>query len=951
MSMKRIIRFGTFFCAVVAILSTTFSCASAPPPEPPNENVWTLLAKGDDRALDFFPRQVGVNEQESSSGRTPLHYAAELDNTEFASFFIALGADVDAQDKFGQTPLGICVNGGKNNVARLLIANGADIHKPTRDGQSPAKISLRNNNDFFQAIISTPAALNSTDTGGKTILHIAAEQGNIWAVKAIITTINAYTDNTGNTNTELVSAGNRNSPIDMRDSNDNTPLDIALSHPEFRDYMEIAEQLILAGAVSTNPIYYYLGPAARNANYDLRRGDGLAPLHYAAKEGHDGLIHFLIEKKANVNIKNSSGATPLHEAARSGNTRVITLLLKSGADINAQDAKENTPLHIAVPARNHAEILKLFLTNKANPNLRDEHGDTPLHALVTLNREPQTVQVLLDGKVDVSIRNVVGQTPLHLAVQENRIALIPLLLASGSDVFAADNSGVTPFGRALSIKGPILDALITPAGAQQHDSAGNTMLHVAVINNADPATIGKILGKNVPINARNQEGDTALHIAARKNQKIAGEQIISSGNADIFSFNSAEESPLKIALTHGAGRLQWMFTPQTVGSRDGLGNSMLHYVAQWKYDDHVGFVIEKGIGTETKNVIGETPLFTAAKHDAPSTISTLLASGANRDARDSMGNTALHCAVRWNAVSAVLTLLAEDINVNAHNLNGTTALHDSVRLGLIDIAGILINNLADIEVRDNNGDTPLMIAVRSGQVSSVELLASTNANAMTRNVNGDTPLHFAVLVEDPAMVQILLNMNVSIHARNTKNRTPFQIALTESPGVVASLLTRDRVNGTDDFGNTPLHIALQERVPVQVLQVIIGKGARLSGVDSNGRIPLRLAVDMSAWAHAKVLSDAGSDPFSVAVDEKTPVEIAIAGGRESIRAVFSGRAINAKDSLGNTALHYAARMGKPETINILLDLGADKNTRNISAESPADIARRWNKHDNVRVLN
>jgi ankyrin repeat protein len=89
----------------------------------------------------------------------------------------------------------------------------------------------------------------------------------------------------------------------------------------------------------------------------------------------------------------------------------------------------------------------------------------------------------------------------------------------------------------------------------------------------------------------------------------------------------------------------------------------------------------------------------------------------------------------------------------------------------------------------------------------------------------------------------------------------------------------------------------------------------------------------------------------VAADERTPGEIAIAGGRNSIQAVFSGRAINAKDTLGNTALHYAARMGRPEAVQLLLDLGADKDTRNISAERPADIAMRWNNHENARVLN
>ena len=946
--MKRIISFGSFFCMVLA-MATVFACKGAPPPQRQGEDVWSLLARGDERARDFFLGEFDVHSRDSK-GRTPLHYAAELDNAALAAFFIALGADVDAQDDSGQTPLGICATAGTVNTAKVLIAAGAGIFKPAKDGLSPAIIALQGGNNFLQALQSTPQACNSTNSDGKTLLHLAAERGNITAVKTILAAIASFDNSTGNA---LEAPGSRNSAINIQDTNGQTPLDIAFSRADSRDHMEIAEQLVLAGSASTSPIYYYFGPAARNANYNHRRGDGLAPLHYAAKEGYEGLISFLVGKKADVNIKNSSGATPLHEAVRSGNVRVIMLLLQNGADVNAQDAKENTPLHIAAPPGNHDEVIKLFLASKADPNLRDEHGDTPLHVLITLNRNPETIKTLLDGKADLSVRNIKGQSPLHLAVQENRFALIPLLLASGADIFAADNSGVTPFDKALAARGPILDIMITPDTARQHDSEGNTILHVAVRERADIITIWKILDQNVPINARNHEGDTALHIAARTNQMDSGEQILSKGNADIFSYNSAEESPLKIALTHCSGILHWMFNSRTVESRDGLGNSMLHYVAGWRYDNHIGFVIEQGVHPDTQNAIGETPLFFAAKYDGPSTITTLLAAGAARDARDSLGNTALHSAVRWNAKAAVNTLLARGIDVNAHNLGGTTALHDSVSLGLLDITGILLNNRADIEVRDNNGNTPFMAATRSGQISSVELLAANNANPMTRNVNGDTPLHFAVLMEDSAMIQILLNMNVSIHARNTRNRTPFQIALTESPGVVASLLTRDRdrINGTDDFGNTPLHVALLERVPAHILQVIISRGTRLSGVDSNGRIPLRLAVDLNAWDHAKMLADAGSDPFSVAVDDRTPGEIAIARGRDSILAVFSGRAINARDSLGNTALHYAARMGRPDVVSLLLELGADKRTKNISAESPADVAMRWNNRENALLLN
>jgi len=935
--MKRII-------IVLALCAAFLACKSAPLVVKSSDNVWSLLSKGDERAKGYFMGEVDVHATDEK-GRTPLHYAAELNDPALAAFFIAMGADVDAEDHAGETPLGVCVTKGNGKAAKVLVSSGADIHKPTKKNISIANAALLDI-PFLQEIL-VPAALESTNSGEKTILHLAAEQGNVKAVKAILAAIESAEGGNG----LLVAAGSRNGPLDKRDSIGYNALDVALSRPDSRNHMEAAEQLILAGAVSTSPIYYYFAPAVKNANYDLRRADGLAPLHLAAGEGYEGLISFLIEKRANVNIKNSSGATPLHEAVRSGKLNVIQLIIQNGAEINAQDAKGNSVLHIAAPPQNHQDIIQLLLNNRADPNLRDDHGDSPLHVLISLNRKPEVVQTLLFfGNVDISARNVNGQTPLYLAVQESRIALIPLLLSREADIFAVDNSGVTPFDYAMKVRGPVLDALITPQTAHQKDGAGNTILHLAVKNKGDAYVVGKILEQNADINVRNREGDTALHIAARMNLQETGEYILSNG-ANIFYANSAGESPLYIALTHSSGVLQWMFTPATVAAHDGLGNTMLHYVALWRMDKHIPFIIEKGVSTEAANATGETPLFWAVKYDGASTVKTLLNAKANLQARDSLGNSVLHAAVRWNAKNAVTTLLNAGIDVNVHSLDLTTPLHDAVRLGVTDIAVILINRGADLEVRDSGGNTPFMEAVKADQIDTVKLLARMGANPMTRNANGDTPLHAAIAQADNVSIKTLLDMGVSIHARNTTNRTPFHFALHHSPEMVALLLTKDRLNGSDDFGNSPLHIALQEKVPSPTLRVIIDKGTRLSAVDSNGRIPLRLAADMSEWELAKVLADAGSDPFSRAVDGKTSGEIIIARGSEAIRTVFSGRAINAKDVSGNTILHYAARMGKPETITLLLELGAAKNVQNISAESPADIAMRWNNNENAALLN
>jgi ankyrin repeat protein len=935
--MKCIIRFSFL---VLAISTMLFACKSTAPKQedPVEENVWTMLASGDERAREYFLSEYDAHATDIN-GQTPLHYAAMRDDAVLANFFIAMGADPNAEDFSSLTPLGICAEKNSINAAGIIAKAGADIHKPSIGGITPANAALGINRAGFLQAILTPATLESTDASGKTILHIATEKGNLPAVRIILSVMDSYDD------------AKRDIIINKKDRDGQTPVDIALSRLDSQDHIKIAEQLILSGAVSNSRIYNYFAPAVKNNNYNQRWADGLTLFHYAAGGGHEGFIYFLVGKNANVNIKNSSGATPLHEAVKSGKLGVIKLILQNGADINAQDAKGNTPLHIAAPIREHAAVLQLLLEYGANPNLRDAYGDSPLHVLITLNRSPEIVKVLLaNNKIDVAMRNIKGQTPLFIAVHENRVALIPLLLAARSDIFAADNSGVTPFDRAMQVKGPVLDAMITSETARQTDSAGNTILHIAVRSSGDTIIIGKILDQNANVNARNREGDTALHIAARTNQKDPGEYILSRG-ADIFSSNSVGESPLYIALTHPSGILVWMFNHETAAARDGLGNTMLHYAALWKIDRHIPFIIQNGVSTEAANVNGETPLFWAVKYDGASTVRTLLAARANIDARDTLENSSLHAAVQWNSRNAASALLDGGIDVNAHSLDGTTPLHNAVSLNYTDMAQILINNGAELEIRENSGNTPFMEAVRGGSIDAMDILARNGADPITRNAAGDTPLHIAVMAENTRLIQSLLGMGASIHARNSRNRTPFQIALTGSPEILSALLTRDRVNSPNDFGNSPLHIAIDERVPVSTLRIILEKGTRLNTVDFDGRTPLRLAIDKNAWELAKILADAGADVFLTAVDGKSPADVVLAKGNEAIRAVFSGRAINAKDTSGNTILHYAAKLNRPNAITTLLELGASKSARNIAAESPADVAVRWNNRENAVLLN
>jgi ankyrin repeat protein len=898
-------------------------CASEP-------TVFYLIKEGrTGEAQAYFTGKAALNERDEN-GRTALHVAAEAGNADMVRFLLATGAEADTADNQGRTALGITAGHGDPVIARLLTAAGADIHHPLNNtgSETPALLGVRSGGSFLDALI-LPETVNSKGAGGVTLLHLAGQEGNAQAVKTI------------------VSAGAR---INEKDDESKTALDYALTRTDSFQYAETSEQLILAGGHSSNPFYDYLAPAVRSSNYNIRLADGYTVLHYAALEGYLGYISFILDKKADINIKNNSGSTPLHEASRKGQLESMELLISRGADVNTQDAKGNSPLHLAAPVELHEKTAGILLAHDANPNLRDEHGETPLHVVITLGRPKEIVSALLAGGADVTGRNIDGKTALYLAVETGRTDLIPLLLEHQADIFAADNAGITPLERALKENNPgVLEALLTEETVQQSDSAGNTPLHIAVKNKADVGIIENLLNKHAAVNARNKEGNTALHIANMVNHESAGTLLISRG-ADIFAPNSSGENPLYLAF-HSPGPIrEWMLTQKTLEAQDGLGNTALHYAAQWKLAAHVPLLVRKGSKLEAANATGETPLFIAAKANSSETIRALLSAGASVHARDSLGNSPLHSAVRWNAQGSIDPLINAGNSVNAQNLAGKSPLHEAVRLGLTTTETMLISRRANIEIRDTQGNTPLMEAVQGGFPGAVERLTEAGSDPVTRNNSGDTPLHIAVTMKRTDLVTMLLNSGASIHARNSQGTTPFQIALVTSPVMVSTLLTKDRILMADDNGLSPLHIAVKEGSAPAMIQAIINRGGRISSVDSEGRTPLRLALDLGLLENAKILADAGSDIFAPAADGRTPASVALSKGEGAVRSLFSGTAINARDGTGNTVLHYAAQSGNTALIGILLELGANKNIRNIASESPSDIAQRWNHEDAAALL-
>lgn len=73
------------------------------------------------------------------------------------------------------------------------------------------------------------------------------------------------------------------------------------------------------------------------------RGQGLTPLHVAAKNNNAAMIAFLIENGAQVDAQSEPGITPLWVACNSRNFRAVQTLLDHGADQSIVNSCKETP--------------------------------------------------------------------------------------------------------------------------------------------------------------------------------------------------------------------------------------------------------------------------------------------------------------------------------------------------------------------------------------------------------------------------------------------------------------------------------------------------------------------------------------------------------------------------------------------------------------------------------
>jgi ankyrin repeat protein len=324
---------------------------------------------------------------------------------------------------------------------------------------------------------------------------------------------------------------------------------------------------------------------ARGADANARESSlGETALMWAAAENHPEAVRALIEHGADPNARSQElvyakdrfglegvttilphgNWTALMYAARQGSLAAARALAESGADLNLADPDGTTAIELAI-LNGHFDTAGMLAEKGADPNLADSTGMAALYAAVDMD----------------TLGEIYGRPGRKSTDRLTALELLPILLAHGANPNATLKSatlsrahtpgepslgeGTTPLMRAAKNGDtPAIRVLMAHgADASLKQKNGTTALMLASgvgrgqgVFAKDYATEAELLGavtclveSGVDVNAANDSGQTALHIAAQASDGIV--RYLAEHGANLDAKDKQGRTALAIAMGTG----------------------------------------------------------------------------------------------------------------------------------------------------------------------------------------------------------------------------------------------------------------------------------------------------------------------------------------------------------------------------------------------------------------
>lgn len=338
---------------------------------------------------------------------------------------------------------------------------------------------------------------------------------------------------------------------------------------------------------------------------------------------------------------------------------------------------------------------------------------------------------------------------------------------------------------------------------------------------------------------------------------------------------------------------------------------------------------------------GQTALHLAAMEDqylTPNILAYVLARGFDINIRNLDGETPLMCAVIVENTKVVSLLLRNHADVNAVDDNQDTCLHLAAATNKSDsITRQLLRWKADTENVDGLGLTPLFVAAFKGNDTVTRRLLKHGAKHAAVELGGFTALHYAAMHANHTFMSRLLDAKgpdfEAFYESSIYNlpTPPNHDPTTEQRARIFRMLL---AHGADldvrSKGITPVQIAAATAQDLLV-NILLNKGARADGatvINAHwGLSPHTVDLLLKRGANIHATDSRWDKPALT-----WHAEI----GSAALLSVLlrHGADVNHQDIHASSALHYASANARTESVELLLEAGADPNLRDHEGKTP-----------------
>ncbi len=540
----------------------------------------------------------------------------------------------------------------------------------------------------------------------------------------------------------------------------------SISKQNKSEYVEITP---VAYAVYLNRVNMVEALLKKDADANKYGKDSFPAIFYAKDKK---ILNMLRSHDADFNILVDNNTRPLFEAVKSNNSQLVSMLLDYGADVNKKDGNSNTLLYTAITL-GYYELARYLIDNGGKidePSGSDKV--TPLMA--TLGRHDHDtgfLRYLIFKGANVNAKDKFNRTPIFYIDnyttelgKSNTIESVEILMENKADINAKDNKG-------------------------------NTILHIK------PHDYYKIYAKYNPnINIQNNDGNTPLHIAAMQDNV----SYILTGSPDRSIKNKKGQTALNIAE-------QKHFNKTASLLRLSNAESLLMLGALFGDKNLVDKAISSKVDVN-KEILGELPVFYAAKGGNPDVFVKLIVAGAKlnmvpnlvyevvgsfTESKDQNNRVELskifierEVALNWDKYKDFLHILVRE---QSEKNKGQGYIRT--------VLAYAVSNGANPNLLDGKGSAPIHI-VSNGQYESYDLtleLISGGANVDMLDSAGYPAIYYCAKApynKNDVFLALLNNTKTDINARygSRENTLLMEAAENGNAKIVMMLVAR----GADD---------------------------------------------------------------------------------------------------------------------------------------------------------